>query len=101
LKVVRPQAGGGEVRRILHGRPSRRAEHADHALKRSHTVTSSEPFTLLSALASLIDAAVVVEGGEAARDVEGLVERRRGSGDKTDALREHLGLRRPTNRFFG
>ena len=48
--------GGGEVRRVLHGRPSGAAEHADGgAAAQSATVTSFDPLTLLPALAVLTE----------------------------------------------
>src|SRR6266705_2159757 len=64
------------------------------ALKRSHTVTSFDPFTLLSALSQVTEhiglvatgatTADVVKRGEAARNVKGRVEGGRAGGDKAD-----------------
>ena len=55
LKRLHPDAGARQVRRFLHGRPSGGAQHAGRGAQAQPTVTSFEPFTLLSALSPVTE----------------------------------------------
>ena len=65
-----------EVRRLLHGRPHGGAEHAGRGAKRSHTVTSFEPFTLLSALSQVTENIGLVATGSTTFDAPYHIARR-------------------------
>jgi FMN-dependent oxidoreductase (nitrilotriacetate monooxygenase family) len=75
-EALRPDAGSSEIRRLLHGRPHGRAQHADRRAQAEPYGTSFEPFTLLSALSQVTERIGLVATGSTTFDAPYHIARR-------------------------